>query len=76
MAKAEHVVRAAGAAEHQGCADRAVSAQDGVRQLPAALNLEDQSYFALGYRQMCTQMNADKSAAKAAKEEETENGRN
>ena len=37
----------------------------------AALNLEDQSYFALGYRQMCTQMNADKAAAKAAKEEET-----
>lgn len=45
--------------------------KDGVRQLPAALNLEDQSYFALGYRQMCTQMNADKIAAKAAKEEET-----
>lgn len=42
----------------------------GFRQLPAALNLEDQSYFALGYRQMCTQMNADKAAAKAAKEEE------
>ncbi|MDD6033178.1 MAG: type I-C CRISPR-associated protein Cas8c/Csd1 [Oscillospiraceae bacterium] len=50
--------------------------KDGFRQLPAALNLEEQSYFALGYRQMCTQMNADKSAAKAAKEEETENGRN
>lgn len=44
--------------------------KDGFRQLPAALNLEDQSYFALGYRQMCTQMNADKAAAKAAKEEE------
>ena len=42
----------------------------GFRQLPAALNLEDQSFFALGYRQMCTQMNADKAAAKAAKEEE------
>ena len=34
MAKAEHVVRAAGTAEHQGRADRAVSAQDGGR-LPA-----------------------------------------
>ena len=44
--------------------------KDGFRQLPSALNLEDQSYFALGYRQMCTQMNADKAAAKAAKEEE------
>ena len=42
----------------------------GFRQLPAALNLEDQSFFALGYRQMCTQMNADKAAAKATKEEE------
>ena len=44
--------------------------KDGFHQLPSALNLEDQSYFALGYRQMCTQMNADKAAAKAAKEEE------
>lgn len=44
--------------------------KDGFRQLPSALNLEDQSYFALGYRQMCTQMNADKAAAKAVKEEE------
>ena len=28
-------------------------------QLPATLNLEGQSYFALGYRQMCTQIIAD-----------------
>ena len=26
------------------------------RQLPTTLNLEGQSYFALGYRQMCTQI--------------------
>lgn len=52
--------------------------KDGFRQLPAALNLEEQSYFALGYRQMCTRINAEPAAeaAKAAKKEETENGRN
>ena len=43
---------------------------DGSRQLPTALNLEDQSYFTLGYRQMCTQIIADKNAARAAKKEE------
>ena len=43
---------------------------DGSRQLPAALNLEDQSYFALGYRQMCTRIIAEKNAARAAKKEE------
>ena len=50
--------------------------KEGFCQLPAVLNLEEQSYFALGYRQMCTQINADKAAAKAAKEEEKENGSN
>ena len=43
---------------------------NGPRQLPAALNLEDQSYFALGYRQMCTKIIAEKNAARAAKKEE------
>lgn len=43
---------------------------NGSRQLPAALNLEDQSYFALGYRQMCTKIIAEKNAARAAKKEE------
>ena len=43
---------------------------NGPRQLPAALNLEEQSYFALGYRQMCTKIIAEKNAARAAKKEE------
>ncbi|HBK03810.1 MAG TPA: hypothetical protein DDY87_05435 [Clostridiales bacterium] len=33
---------------------------DPAHQLPATLNLEGQSYFALGYRQMCTRMIAEK----------------
>lgn len=32
---------------------------DAARQLPPALNLEQQSYFALGYRQMMTEIMAD-----------------
>lgn len=34
------------------------------RSLPNRLNLEQQSYFALGYRQMCTQIAYDKQEAK------------
>lgn len=34
------------------------------RSLPNRLNLEQQSYFALGYRQMCTQIAHDKQEAK------------
>lgn len=44
--------------------------KDGLHKLPAALTLEEQSFFALGYRQMCTQINADILAAKANKEED------
>ena len=44
--------------------------KDGLHQLPAALTLEEQSFFALGYRQMCTQINADIINAKANKEED------
>ena len=44
--------------------------KDGLHKLPAALTLEEQSFFALGYRQMCTQINADILAAEANKEED------
>ena len=44
--------------------------KDGLHQLPAALTLEEQSFFALGYRQMCTQINADIINAKANKKED------
>lgn len=40
---------------------------DEEHRFPGVLNLEEQSYFALGYRQMSTQMNQDKLEAKAAK---------
>ena len=42
---------------------------DGEHRFPAVLNLEEQSYFVLGYRQMAAQMNADKRDAKVAKQE-------
>lgn len=38
-------------------------------EMPKTLDLEQQSYFAIGYRQMCAQMNADKRARAAAKKE-------
>lgn len=41
-------------------------------ELPATLNLEQQSYFAIGYRQMCAQISADKKAAAANKVKEQE----
>ncbi len=34
---------------------------------PRTLDLEQQSYFAIGYRQMCAKINADRRAAAAAK---------
>ena len=37
--------------------------------MPKPLALAQQSYFAIGYRQMCAQMNADKRARAAAKKE-------
>ena len=40
---------------------------DGVRTLPRTLNLEGQSYFAIGYRQMSAQLNADRAEAAARK---------
>lgn len=43
---------------------------DGVRKLPSTLNLEAQSYFALGYRQMCAQIQAEIEEKKAQKQEE------
>lgn len=39
-------------------------------QLPATLNLEGQSYFALGYRHMCTQIIAEMKARAAEKQAE------
>ncbi|MEE0211511.1 MAG: type I-C CRISPR-associated protein Cas8c/Csd1 [Negativibacillus sp.] len=42
---------------------------DGEHRFPGVLNLEEQSYFVLGYRQMSAQMNVDKLAAKAARQE-------
>lgn len=44
--------------------------EDGVHKLPSALNLEEQSYFALGYRQMSAQMVADRKEASARKAEQ------
>ena len=44
--------------------------EDGVHKLPSALNLEEQSYFALGYRQMSAQMVADRREASARKAEQ------
>ena len=38
-------------------------------ELPQTLDLEQQSYFAIGYRQMCAKINADRRAAAAAKKE-------
>ena len=38
-------------------------------ELPTTLDLEQQSYFAIGYRQMCAKINADRRAAAAAKKE-------
>ena len=38
-------------------------------ELPRTLDLEQQSYFAIGYRQMCAKINADRRAAAAAKKE-------
>lgn len=43
---------------------------DPERQLPKTLNLEGQSYFALGYRQMCTQIIGEINKATAEKREE------
>lgn len=43
---------------------------DSDHRLPATLNLEEQSYFALGYRQMCTQIVAEINARRAQKQEE------
>ena len=43
---------------------------DSAHQLPATLNLEGQSYFALGYRQMCTQIIAEINAKEAERREE------
>lgn len=40
------------------------------RRLPQTLNLEEQSYFALGYRQMCAQITYDKLNRKANRTEE------
>ena len=37
--------------------------------LTSTLDLEQQSYFAIGYRQMCAKINADRRAAAAAKKE-------
>ena len=37
--------------------------------MPKTLDLEQQSYLAIGYSQMCAQMNADKRARAAAKKE-------
>ena len=50
---------------------------DPEHRLPAILNLEGQSYFALGYRQMCTQITAEinqKAADNANKEKGGKNG--
>ncbi len=47
---------------------------EGDRKIPAVLNFEEQSYFAIGYRQMCAQMNHDakeKADAKKAKSDES-----
>ena len=38
-------------------------------ELPQTLDLEQQSYFAIGYHQMCAQINADRRARAAAKKE-------
>lgn len=43
---------------------------EGERSLPQTLNLEEQSYFALGYRQMCAQIAHDKPYNKANRTEE------
>lgn len=40
------------------------------RRIPQTLNLEEQSYFALGYRQMCAQITYDKLNSKAKRTEE------
>lgn len=40
---------------------------DGLNSLPSALTLEDQSYFAIGYRQMSARLIADRKAASAKK---------
>ena len=47
--------------------------QEKTNHLPSALNLEEQSYFALGYRQMSARMIADRKAAAAKKAEQTVN---
>lgn len=41
--------------------------EDASNRLPSALNLEDQSYFVLGYRQMTAKLIADGREAKAKK---------
>lgn len=41
--------------------------KDGTCRFPTALNLEDQSYFALGYRQMSAKLIADRKEASDAK---------
>ena len=46
--------------------------QAGQHRLPATLNLEEQSYFAMGYRQMCSRIIADKKARNAEKAERQE----
>lgn len=38
-------------------------------EMPRILTIEQQSYFAIGYRQMCAKMNFDRMAATAAKKE-------
>lgn len=43
---------------------------EGESRLPQTLNLEEQSYFALGYRQMCAQIAHDKPNNKANRTEE------
>lgn len=45
-------------------------ASDPEKCLPTTLNLEQQSYFALGYRQMCAEINADIINRKAKNTEE------
>ena len=43
--------------------------RDADHQLPTTLNLEGQSYFALGYHQMCTQITGKINQREAEKQE-------
>ena len=47
--------------------------KDSEHALPITLNLEQQSYFAIGYRQMCAKINADKQAAAAKRKNKEQN---